>query len=63
MESVIVNNPALLSGEPVLRGTRVLFKVLTEFLEGGQTLDEFLEQYPSVSRDAAVATIEEARCS
>jgi uncharacterized protein (DUF433 family) len=63
MESVIVRNPAVLSGEPVFRGTRVPFKVLTDYLEGGETLDAFLEQYPSVTREAAVAAIEEARCS
>lgn len=63
MESVIVKNPAVLSGEPVFRGTRVPFKALTDYLEGGQSLDEFLEQYPSVTREAAVAAIEEARCS
>ena len=49
------------SGEPVFRGTRVPFKVLTDYLEGGDTLDQFLEEYPSVSRELAVAAIEEAR--
>ncbi len=63
MESVIVKNPAVLSGEPVFRGTRVPFKALTDYLEGGYSLDDFLEQYPSVTRDAPVAAIEEARCS
>jgi uncharacterized protein (DUF433 family) len=63
MESVIVRNPAVLSGEPVFRGTRVPFKVLTDYLEGGETLDAFLEQYPSVTREAAIAALEEARCS
>ncbi len=63
METVIVRNPAVLSGEPVFRGTRVPFKVLTDYLEGGETLDAFLEQYPSVTREAAIAAIEEARSS
>jgi uncharacterized protein (DUF433 family) len=63
MESVIVKNPAVLSGEPVFRGTRVPFKALTDYLEGGHSLDDFLAQYPSVTRAAAVAAIEEARCS
>lgn len=63
MESVIVRNSAVLSGEPVFRGTRVPFKVLTDYLEGGETLDAFLEQYPSVTREAAIAALEEARCS
>ena len=63
MESVIVKNPAVLSGEPVFRGTRVPFKALIDYLEGGETLDDFLEQYPSVTRAAAVAALEEARHS
>jgi uncharacterized protein (DUF433 family) len=63
MEYVIVKNPAVLSGEPVFRGTRVPFKALIDYLEGGESLDDFLEQYPSVTREAAVAALEEARCS
>jgi Protein of unknown function (DUF433) len=42
---------------------RVLFKILIDYLEGGDTLDQFLEQYPSVSRELAIAAIEEARLS
>lgn len=61
MESVIIRNPAILSGEPVFRGTRVPFKALTDYLEGGETLDRFLDQYPTVTREAAVAALEEAR--
>ena len=63
MEKVIIKNPRILGGEPVFRGTRVPFKILTDYLEGGDSLDEFLEQYPSVTREAAVAAIEEARLS
>ena len=63
METAIVRNPAVLSGEPVFRGTRVPFKALTDYLEGGQSLGEFLEQYPSVSREAAIAALEQARDS
>ena len=57
----IIRDQNILGGEPVFRGTRVPFKVLIEYLEGGETLDQFLEQYPSVSRELAVAAIEEAR--
>jgi uncharacterized protein (DUF433 family) len=60
-ESVIVRDPDILSGEPVFRGTRVPFKALLDYLEGGDTLDEFLEQYPGVSREQAVAALEEAK--
>jgi len=63
MRSLIVKDPDILGGEPVFRGTRVPFKVLTDYLEGGDTLDQFLEQYPSVSRELAIAAIEEARSS
>jgi uncharacterized protein (DUF433 family) len=60
---VITKDPAVLSGEPVFRGTRVPFKALIDYLEGGDTLDDFLEQYPSVTRQAAVAALEEASSS
>jgi uncharacterized protein (DUF433 family) len=60
---VIMKDREILGGEPVFRGTRVPFKVLTDYLEGGDTLDQFLEEYPSVSRELAVAAIEEARLS
>jgi len=60
-ESVIVQDPEIHSGEPVFRGTRVPFQTLLDYLEGGETLDEFLEQYPGVSREDAVAALEEAK--
>jgi len=63
MANAIIKNPNIHGGEPVFRGTRVPFKVLTDYLEGGDTLDEFLEEYPSVSREHAIAAIEEARLS
>ncbi len=63
MPGVIIKDPNILGGEPVFSGTRVPFKILTEYLEGGDTLDQFLEQYPSVSRELAIAAIEEARLS
>ena len=63
MNSVIVKNPAILSGEPVFRGTRVPFKSLTDYLEHGHSLDEFLDDFPTVSREDAIAALEEARSS
>jgi uncharacterized protein (DUF433 family) len=60
---VIMKDPAILSGEPVFRGTRVPFKALIDYLEGGDTLDHFLEQYPTVTREAAITALEEARSS
>lgn len=63
MPGIIIKDPDILGGEPVFRGTRVPFKILIEYLEGGDTLDQFLEQYPSVTRELAIAAIEEARLS
>jgi len=60
-DSVIVQDPEIHSGEPVFRGTRVPFQTLLDYLEGGETLDEFLEQYPGVSRANAIAALEEAK--
>jgi uncharacterized protein (DUF433 family) len=59
--SIIVSNPAILSGEPVFRGTRVPFKSLTDYLEYERSLSEFLEDFPSVTRADAIAALEEAR--
>ena len=63
MARIIIKDPEILGGEPVFRGTRVPFKILIEYLEGGDTLNQFLEQYPSVTRELAIAAIEEARLS
>jgi uncharacterized protein (DUF433 family) len=63
MANVIIKDPNIRCGEPVFRGTRVPLKALMDYLEGGDTLDQFLEQYPSVIRELAVAAIEEARLS
>ena len=50
-ESVINRNPNILGGTPVFSGTRVPVRILMEYLETGDNLDEFLEQYPSQMRD------------
>lgn len=63
MAKAITKDPNILGGEPVFIGTRVPFKVLIDYLEGGDTLDDFLEQYPTVARELAIAAIEEARLS
>ena len=63
MQSAIIKDPNILGGEPVFRGTRVPLKVLTDYLEGGAALDEFLEQYPSLARELAIAAIEERKSS
>ncbi len=58
---VIVKDPEILGGMPVFRGTRVPFKNLLDYLEGGHTLDKFLEEFPSVTREAAIAALEHAK--
>ena len=59
--SVLVRNPDILGGVPVFAGTRVPFQALLDYLEGGQTLDEFLTDFPTVTRKAAIAALEEAK--
>jgi uncharacterized protein (DUF433 family) len=58
---IIVKDRDILGGTPVFRGTRVPFQALLDYLEGGQTLDEFLDDFPTVSKDAAVAALEFAK--
>jgi uncharacterized protein (DUF433 family) len=58
---VITINPEIMNGTPCFRGTRVPFKNLIDYLEGGHTLDEFLRQFPTVTREMAVQALEEAK--
>ena len=59
--SVIIRDPEILGGTPVFRGTRVPFQTLLDYLEGGQTLNEFLDDFPTVTREAAVHALEHAK--
>jgi uncharacterized protein (DUF433 family) len=59
--SIIARDPNILGGTPVFRGTRVPFQSLLDYLEGGQTLDEFLEDFPTVKREAAISALEHAK--
>ena len=61
MSDVIVRSSDVLGGTPVFRGTRVPFQTLLDYLEGGQTLDEFLDDFPTVNRAAAIAALEQAK--
>lgn len=61
VSEVILKDPDILGGTPVFRGTRVPFQALLDYLEGGQTLDEFLDDFPTVSKDAAIAALEQAK--
>lgn len=55
----ITRDPEIHSGAPVFTGTRIAVKVLFDYLEDGQSVDEFVKHYPSVSRKQAVAALEE----
>jgi uncharacterized protein (DUF433 family) len=59
--NVIVKNPDILGGTPVFRGTRVPIQTLFDYLEGGETLEDFLQGFPAVTRESAVAALEEAK--
>ncbi len=59
--TVVHSDPEILGGTPVFVGTRVPVKSLYDYLEAGDSLDEFLESFPSVSRAQAVAALELAR--
>jgi uncharacterized protein (DUF433 family) len=61
--SVVHSDPEILGGTPVFVGTRVPVQSLFDYLEGGDTLDEFLRQFPSVTREQAVIALELARDS
>jgi uncharacterized protein (DUF433 family) len=60
-QSVIVSDREILGGTPCFRGTRVPVDSLIDYLEAGDTLDEFLDNFPSVSRESAIAALEEAK--
>ena len=63
MESkrIIHSDPEILGGTPVFIGTRVPAQTLFDYLEGGETLDEFLRQFPSVTRAQAIAALDQTR--
>jgi len=60
-ERVIHSDPDTLGGTPVFVGTRVPLQALIDYLEGGHPLAEFLDDFPSVSREQAVAALEQAK--
>ena len=58
--AVVVIDPKIMSGEPCFAGTRVPVRALLDYIEGGDTIDEFLEQYPTVPRQQAIDFLEQA---
>ena len=63
MNSVIKIDPEIMSGAPCFVGTRVPIQNLIDYLEGGDSIDEFLEDFPSVTRDQVISFLEEAKAS
>jgi uncharacterized protein (DUF433 family) len=59
--SVVSADPQVMSGAPVFRGTRVLAQTLIDYLEAGDSIDDFLEGFPSVSREQVIAFLGEMR--
>jgi uncharacterized protein (DUF433 family) len=57
----IIKNPDILGGTPVFRGMRVPVQTLFGYLEGGETLEDFLKGFPTVSRELAVAALEQVK--
>ena len=60
-QSVICRDPEVMSGTPVFCGTRVPVQTLIEYLEAGDSIDEFLEGFPTVTRAQVIAFLEEAK--
>ena len=60
-KALIVTDPQIQGGVPVFAGTRVPVKNLFDYLEAGESIDQFLDDFPSVPREVAVAVLEQAR--
>ena len=58
---IISRNPEVLGGTPVFAGTRVPVRILFDYLEAGDSIDVFLDEYPHITRDVAVAALELAK--
>jgi uncharacterized protein (DUF433 family) len=59
-EQIISSSPDVLGGTPVFAGTRVPAQTLLDYLKAGETIDDFLEDFPTVSRQQVIALLEEA---
>ena len=59
--SVVHSDPEIMGGTPVFRGTRVPVQTLLDYLEAGHSLTEFLDDFPSVTREQAIAVLEHAK--
>ncbi|OFW17040.1 MAG: hypothetical protein A3F70_05400 [Acidobacteria bacterium RIFCSPLOWO2_12_FULL_67_14] len=61
LESVVQSDPEILGGTPVFAGTRVPIKNLLDYLAAGDSLERFLDHFPTVTREQAVAALEIAK--
>lgn len=61
LSEIVHSDPDILGGAPVFVGTRVPVQSVFDYLEGGETLDEFLRQFPSVTREQALGALDLAR--
>jgi uncharacterized protein (DUF433 family) len=59
--SVVSVDREIMGGTPVFRGTRVPIQTLLDYVEGGETIDEFLEDFPTVCRDMVIAYLESSK--
>jgi len=60
-KQIVHSDPEIVSGTPVFLGTRVPAQALLDYLDGGQTIEEFLDDFPRVCREQAIAFLEELR--
>ena len=58
---VVSVNPEVMGGAPVFKGTRVPIQTLIDYLEGGENIDEFLDGFPTVTRDQVIGVLEQAK--
>jgi len=59
--TVVTSSPDVMGGTPVFAGTRVPIENLLDYLEGGESIDDFLEGFPSVSREQVITFLEETK--
>jgi uncharacterized protein (DUF433 family) len=59
--TVVASSPDVMGGTPVFAGTRVPIENLLDYLEGGESIEDFLEGFPSVSREQVIAFLEETK--
>ena len=62
MSDVVQIDPEIMGGTPVFKGTRVPIETLFDYIEGGEPLNEFLEDFPTVTQDQVIKFLEELKC-